>query len=97
MIRAHRAALAALFLAIPLAAGAEEIVVSNYGVTTNGMPYAVAMAKGFFKQPGAHESGLPTAGADGATVPPTRAPNLHYGAITPAATVTAFLGGTGAY
>ena len=31
-------------------AGAENIVVSNYGVTTNGMPYAVAMAKGFFKR-----------------------------------------------
>src|SRR5262249_45138329 len=45
---------AALVLALlPLAASAEEIVVSNYGVTTNGMPYAVAMAKGFFKQHGA--------------------------------------------
>ena len=45
-----KAALVLAFAILPLAAGADEIVVSNYGVTTNGMPFAVAMAKGFFKQ-----------------------------------------------
>ena len=33
-------------------ARAEEIVVSNYGVSANGMPYAVALEKGFFKEAG---------------------------------------------
>ena len=30
------------------AEAAPQIVVSNYGVAANGMPYAVALAKGFF-------------------------------------------------
>ena len=53
-----RIAAALVFALLPLAAQAEEIVVSNYGVTTNGMPYAVAMAKGFFKQQGADVTGI---------------------------------------
>ena len=89
MIRAHRAALAALFLAIPLAAGAEEIVVSNYGVTTNGMPYAVAMAKGFFKQQGADVTGILSSDGGGTTVRTMLGGNLAYGEINPTATVTA--------
>ena len=40
-----RFAAIAIACALPLAAQAEEIVVSNYGVTTNGMPFAVALAK----------------------------------------------------
>jgi len=39
-------ALACAVVAAPLAA--EEIVVSNYGVSANGMPYAIAMEKGYF-------------------------------------------------
>jgi NitT/TauT family transport system substrate-binding protein len=44
--------LAAFSLALVLApaagpATAEEIVVSNYGVSANGMPYAVALEKSF--------------------------------------------------
>jgi NitT/TauT family transport system substrate-binding protein len=31
---------------------AEQIVVSNYGVSPNGMPFAVALEKGFFKDAG---------------------------------------------
>jgi len=89
MIRAHRAALAALFLAIPLAAGAEEIVVSNYGVTTNGMPYAVAMAKGFFKQQGADVTGILSSDGGGTTVRTMLGGNLAYGEINPTATVIA--------
>ena len=93
MIRAHMAALAALFLAIPLAAGAEEIVVSNYGVTTNGMPYAVAMAKGFFKQQGADVTGILSSDGGGTTVRTMLGGNLAYGEINPTATVTAIQSG----
>jgi NitT/TauT family transport system substrate-binding protein len=93
MIRAHRAALAALFLAIPLAAGAEEIVVSNYGVTTNGMPYAVATAKGFFKQQGADVTGILSSDGGGTTVRTMLGGNLAYGEINPTATVTAIQSG----
>ena len=36
----------ALLLGGTWMAQAEEIVVSNYGVSANGMPYAIAMEKG---------------------------------------------------
>jgi hypothetical protein len=32
------------------AAGAEDIVVSNYGVAANGMPFGVALEKGFSRR-----------------------------------------------
>ena len=41
---------AALLVAAAGTAAAEQVVVSNYGVATNGMPFAVAMEKGFFKE-----------------------------------------------
>ena len=47
---------AAVF-ALSCTAQAEEIVVSNYGVSANGMPYAVAMEKGYFKEEGANVTG----------------------------------------
>ena len=89
----HAAALAALLLAMPLAASAEEIVVSNYGVTTNGMPYAVAMAKGFFKQQGADVTGILSSDGGGTTVRTMLGGNLAYGEINPTATVTAIQSG----
>ena len=83
---------AALVLAlafVPLGAGAEELVVSNYGVTTNGMPFAVAMAKGFFKQQGADVTGILSSDGGGTTVRTMLGGNLAYGEINPTATVIA--------
>jgi NitT/TauT family transport system substrate-binding protein len=79
----------ALACALPLAAQAEEIVISNYGVTTNGMPYAVALAKGFFKQQGADVTGILTSDGGGTTVRTMLGGNLAYGEINPTATVIA--------
>ena len=93
MTRRYTAALAALAFAMPLAANAEEIVVSNYGVTTNGMPYAVAMAKGFFKQQGADVTGILSSDGGGTTVRTLLGGNLAYGEINPTATVTAIQSG----
>jgi NitT/TauT family transport system substrate-binding protein len=93
MIHGYRAALAALAFALPIAAHAEEIVVSNYGVTTNGMPYAVAMAKGFFKQQGADVTGILSSDGGGTTVRTMLGGNLAYGEINPTATVTAIQSG----
>jgi NitT/TauT family transport system substrate-binding protein len=90
MTRSCRGAIIALaFAMLPLGAGAEEIVVSNYGVTTNGMPYAVAMAKGFFKQQGADVTGILSSDGGGTTVRTMLGGNLAYGEINPTATVTA--------
>ena len=89
MIRSRNAAAALVFALLPLAASAEEIVVSNYGVTTNGMPYAVAMAKGFFKQQGADVTGILSSDGGGTTVRTLLGGNLAFGEINPTATVIA--------
>jgi len=84
-----KAALVLAFALAPLGAGAEEIVVSNYGVTTNGMPFAIAMAKGFFKQQGADVTGILSSDGGGTTVRTMLGGNLAYGEINPTATVIA--------
>ena len=86
---ATRIAAVLVLALLPLGASAEEIVVSNYGVTTNGMPYAVAMAKGFFKQQGADVTGILSSDGGGTTVRTMLGGNLAYGEINPTATVIA--------
>jgi len=86
---ANRIAAALVLAVLPFTAQAEEIVVSNYGVTTNGMPFAVAMAKGFFKQQGADVTGVLTSDGGGTTVRTMLGGNLAYGEINPTATVIA--------
>jgi NitT/TauT family transport system substrate-binding protein len=81
----------ALALTAPLlcAAQAEEIVVSNYGIAANGMPYAIAMEKGFFKEAGADVTGILSSQGGGTTVRNLMAGNLAYGEIDLAGTVAA--------
>src|SRR5262249_29693417 len=89
-VMAFRPWLLALGLAASLtAAHAEEIVVSNYGVAANGMPYAVALAKGFFKQNGADVTGILTSEGGGTTVRTLLGGNLAYGEINLTAPVIA--------
>jgi NitT/TauT family transport system substrate-binding protein len=91
MLRSCIGGLIALVLAgVSLdAVRAEEIVVSNYGVSANGMPYAVALAKGFFKAQGADVTGILSSDGGGTTVRTMLGGNLAYGEINPTATVTA--------
>jgi NitT/TauT family transport system substrate-binding protein len=77
------------FAAMLATANAEEIVVSNYGVAANGMPYAVAMAKGFFKQNGAEVTGILTSEGGGTTVRTLLGGNLAFGEINLTAPVIA--------
>jgi len=91
---ARKSWLLALGVVPGLAAGlatarAEEIVVSNYGVAANGMPYAVALAKGFFKQNGADVTGILTSEGGGTTVRTLLGGNLAYGEINLTAPVIA--------
>jgi NitT/TauT family transport system substrate-binding protein len=75
---------------LPLhASAAEQIVVSNYGVAANGMPYAIAMAKGFFKDEGADVSGILSSAGGGTTVRNLMTGHLSYGEIDIAGTVAA--------
>jgi NitT/TauT family transport system substrate-binding protein len=71
------------------AMSAEEIVVSNYGVAANGMPYAVALEKGFFKAEGADVSGILSSAGGGTTVRNLMTGHLSFGEIDIAGTVAA--------
>ena len=68
---------------------AEQIVVSNYGIAANGMPYAIAMEKGFFKEEGADVSGILSSNGGGTTIRNLLGGNLNYGEVDLAGTVTA--------
>ena len=96
IIRSRAAQGAFVFLALVLAAllpsramAAEQIVVSNFGVAANGMPYAVAMEKGFFKEEGADVSGVLSSAGGGTTVRNLMTGHLSYGEIDLAGTVAA--------
>jgi NitT/TauT family transport system substrate-binding protein len=90
--RKHRLLAAAAILAF-MAGGvdlrAEEIVVSNYGVSANGMPYAVALAKGYFKEEGANVTGITTSAGGGTTLRNMLAGNVPYGEVNPNVVVAA--------
>lgn len=65
------------FLAVPV--HAIEIDVTNYGTTTNGMPYAVGMARGFFKEAGANITGIRGSEGGGTTIRNMLGGNMPYG------------------
>jgi NitT/TauT family transport system substrate-binding protein len=87
------AALAAIAIAAaavgPADLAAEQIVVSNYAVTTNGMPFAVAMEKGYFKEAGADVTGILTSDGGGTTIRNLLGGDLAYGEAAVSAVVTA--------
>ena len=64
-------------------------MVSNYGIAANGMPYAVALAKGFFKQAGADVSGILTSQGGGTTIRNLQGGGLDYGEVDLAGTIAA--------
>jgi NitT/TauT family transport system substrate-binding protein len=74
-------------------ARAESVVVSNYGVTTNGMPLAVAMDKGFFKEAGVNVDVVLTSDGGGTTIRNLLGGKLAYGEAAVSAVVSAVQGG----
>ena len=80
-------------LMLPAQGWAEQIVVSNYGVAANGMPYAVALEKGFFQKEGADVSGILSSNGGGTTVRNLLGGDLAYGEIDLAGTVAAIAQG----
>jgi NitT/TauT family transport system substrate-binding protein len=78
-----------LGLALTAGARAEQIVVSNYGVSANGMPFAVAMEKGFFKQEGANVTGILTSAGGGTTLRNMLAGDAPYAEVNPNAVIAA--------
>lgn len=80
---------------LPLAGAAlaqgrgEEISVTHWGVLMYGTPYAVAMAKGFFREAGVNITGILTSKGGGTTVRNVLAGGLPYGEVSVAAAVAA--------
>jgi len=85
---ARALALAAGLLS-PEASHASDVVISNWGTNLFGVPYAVAMEKGFFKETGAPVTGAVGAGGGGSVVRSLLANELPYGEIGSSAAMDA--------
>ena len=68
-------------------------MVSNYAVTTNGMPFAVAMEKGYFKEFKVNVDGILTSDGGGTTIRNLLGGKLSYGEAAVSAVVSAVQGG----
>ncbi|MEJ0067583.1 MAG: ABC transporter substrate-binding protein [Pseudomonadota bacterium] len=85
-----RAALVAtLALVAVLPARAEQISVTHWGVLMYGVPFAVAMDRGLFKQAGVDVDGILTSKGGGTTVRNVLAGGLPYGEVALSAAVAA--------
>jgi len=72
---------------------AEEIEISNYGVGTNGMPYGVALAKGYFKDFGITVTGIRSSPGGAPIIRNLLAGNLAFGEAGLTAILAAIRGG----
>ena len=86
---ARAAAVGALVLGLAGTAGAEQIAVGNFGVAANGMPYAVALEKGYFKAEGIEVSGIITSAGGGTSLRNMLAGGVPYGEVNPAVVIAA--------
>src|SRR6185436_19912314 len=81
--------IAASLLAYTGPATAEELAIANYGVVTAGMPYAVALAKGYFKEEGADVTGFISSQGGGTSLRNILNSGVAYGEVNPGAVVSA--------
>ena len=90
----HR--LVSLFIGALLAGtvGAEELAIGNYGVSANGMPFGVALAKGYFKDEGINVTGLISSAGGGTSLRNMLAGGgVPYGEVNPGVIISAILQG----
>ena len=92
----HR--LIATLIVVPLAgawlasASAEELAVGNYGVSANGMPFGVALVKGYFKDEGLNITGLISSAGGGTSLRNMLdGGGVPYGEVNPGVVVSAIL------
>ena len=83
--------IAAIALAAVVAAPshAEQIAVGNFGVSANGMPFAVAVEKGYFKAEGIDVSGIITSAGGGTSLRNMLAGGVPYGEVNPGVVIAA--------
>jgi NitT/TauT family transport system substrate-binding protein len=80
---------ASLAVLIPAAAQASDVVISNWGTNLFGVPYAVGIEKGFFKEVGAPVTGGISGGGGGSVVRNILANDLPFGEIGSSAAMDA--------
>jgi NitT/TauT family transport system substrate-binding protein len=85
--------LAATIVTWKTSAQAETITVTHWGGQFYGVPYAVAMDKGFFKKNGVDVTGILTAAGGGTAVRNTLAGGIPFGEVSLAAAVLAINSG----
>jgi NitT/TauT family transport system substrate-binding protein len=88
-IAAFTVSLFALYVAVPLPAVAEDILVTQYRADPSGAPYGVAIDKGFFKKAGVDITGVISGEGGGTSVRAVIASALGYGETSPAAAIAA--------
>jgi NitT/TauT family transport system substrate-binding protein len=88
-LRALLLGIALLALTNAAPARADSITVTHWGAAFYGAPYAVAMAKGFFKARGVDVTGVLTSTGGGTSVRNTLAGDLPFGEVSLAAAVEA--------
>jgi NitT/TauT family transport system substrate-binding protein len=84
-----RAVVLAIGFLWPVTGHASDVIISNWGTNLFGVPYAVAMEKGFFKETGAPVTGAVGAGGGGSVVRGLLANDLPYGEIGSSAAMDA--------
>jgi NitT/TauT family transport system substrate-binding protein len=77
-----------VYLAAPTA-HAQQIAVGNFGVAANGMPFGVAMTKGYFKEEGIDVTGIITSAGGGTSLRNMLAGGVPYGEVNPGVVVSA--------
>src|SRR5215475_5668248 len=86
--------LGVLFAGFVAGAAAEELAVGNYGVSANGMPFGVALVKGYFKDEGLNITGLISSAGGGTTLRNMLAGGgVPYGEVNPGVAVSAIIAG----
>ena len=70
MHRLNSLLMGALIAGACATAAAEELAIGNYGVSANGMPFGVALHKGYFKEEGLNITGLITSAGGGTSMAP---------------------------
>ncbi|HEY6381298.1 MAG TPA: ABC transporter substrate-binding protein [Pseudolabrys sp.] len=69
-------------------ASAESIAIGNYGSSANGMPFGIALAKGYFQEEGANVTGIIASEGGGTSVRNAMA-GVAYGEANPGAIAVA--------
>jgi NitT/TauT family transport system substrate-binding protein len=94
MQRPNSLVIGALLASFATVASAEEIAVGNYGVSANGMPFGVALVKGYFKDEGLNITGLISSAGGGTSLRNMLAGGgVPYGEVNPGVVVSAILAG----